>query len=639
VVNSTSANGGYTRISGTSMATPHVAGATALALSAAGGSAPDRVAEAFSLTAFGSGSKEPGTRYGHGAADALAVTDHLADDAFVSGTVVDGSGSPIQGAKVSVEGLRVDSTGGGYEVGLAKGTWSLEASADGYDDNTKTVSLKEDETVQTDIVLQETNPGSLDVTIDSTNTPVTEGDRLTVDATVKNTGTKSDTQTVSLSVGGKQRDASTVSVGGGGTTTKTLEWKTAAGDAGDYTATVETEDDTDTAPVTVNPGANFEVTVDSTNSPVTEGDRLTVDATVQNTGGATETKTVELSVGGAVRDSTSLNIADGASRSVRLGWTTGGGDAGDYTATVETEDDTATKPVSVDSSGGGNAQPTASFGYSPNSPDTSDSITFDASGSSDTDGTVQKYEWDLGDGTTATGVSPTHSYGSSGDYTVTLTVTDDDGATGTRTKTVSVTDNSDGGNTGGSINDVQVTLSDEDGDGLDDRVEVEVTEENALGTTVTLGESNFEVDLSTDTTQGIDVSFDDTDGDGDNESVTITTFGPSSATRTVTADLSGQSDGETGTVNVSIDQGADSESATYTVGGDGGDGGTGSSGEQDPTDDDTDQPDGGGNSDSSAGTDGDDADDESGSGEGMPGFTPVVALFAVALSAAYHERG
>jgi DNA-binding beta-propeller fold protein YncE len=54
---------------------------------------------------------------------------------------------------------------------------------------------------------------------------------------------------------------------------------------------------------------------------------------------------------------------------------------------------------------------------------------FDGSGSSDPDGTVARYDWDFGDGSTAAnaGPSPNHVYANPGAYTVQLTVTDDGG--------------------------------------------------------------------------------------------------------------------------------------------------------------------------------------------------------------------
>ena len=65
--------------------------------------------------------------------------------------------------------------------------------------------------------------------------------------------------------------------------------------------------------------------------------------------------------------------------------------------------------------------------------------TVDGAGSSDPDGTVASYSWDFGDSATGTGPNPAHPYASSGTYNVKLTVTDNQGATGTVTKSVTVT--------------------------------------------------------------------------------------------------------------------------------------------------------------------------------------------------------
>jgi PKD repeat protein len=67
------------------------------------------------------------------------------------------------------------------------------------------------------------------------------------------------------------------------------------------------------------------------------------------------------------------------------------------------------------------------------------SCSFDAVGSADTDGTIQAYAWTFGDGTQAAGSSATHAYGHSGTFSVSLTVTDDDGASTTVSKDVVVT--------------------------------------------------------------------------------------------------------------------------------------------------------------------------------------------------------
>ncbi|WP_165436267.1 PKD domain-containing protein [Amycolatopsis suaedae] len=62
---------------------------------------------------------------------------------------------------------------------------------------------------------------------------------------------------------------------------------------------------------------------------------------------------------------------------------------------------------------------------------------FDGSASSDPNGSIASYAWDFGDGKTGQGVAPSHSYATAGQYTVKLTVTDNEGKTGTVSKKVS----------------------------------------------------------------------------------------------------------------------------------------------------------------------------------------------------------
>jgi len=90
-------------------------------------------------------------------------------------------------------------------------------------------------------------------------------------------------------------------------------------------------------------------------------------------------------------------------------------------------------------SGGGNHPPVASFTFSPGSPLTGAVVSFDGTGSSDPDSTpIASYSWNFGDGTTATGATPTHVYAHSGNYTATLTVTDTGSLTGTQAQTITV---------------------------------------------------------------------------------------------------------------------------------------------------------------------------------------------------------
>lgn len=83
-----------------------------------------------------------------------------------------------------------------------------------------------------------------------------------------------------------------------------------------------------------------------------------------------------------------------------------------------------------------NEPPAASFTYSC----AELSCNFDGSDSSDPDGSIASYSWNFGDGSAAgSGVAPSHTYSSGGTYSVTLTVTDNEGATGAQSQNVTVT--------------------------------------------------------------------------------------------------------------------------------------------------------------------------------------------------------
>ncbi|MBN1842354.1 MAG: PKD domain-containing protein, partial [Deltaproteobacteria bacterium] len=102
---------------------------------------------------------------------------------------------------------------------------------------------------------------------------------------------------------------------------------------------------------------------------------------------------------------------------------------------------TAEKPFELGGfvSSDSNLPPIASFTGDPTSGEVPLTINFNASASDDLDGTVVSYDWNFGDGGSDSGVTAIHEYTEAGTYTVTLTVTDDDGATRTVTKTDYVT--------------------------------------------------------------------------------------------------------------------------------------------------------------------------------------------------------
>ena len=99
--------------------------------------------------------------------------------------------------------------------------------------------------------------------------------------------------------------------------------------------------------------------------------------------------------------------------------------------------------LGVTGTGGGEAptqHPISSFTYSPENPVVNQTITFNASSSYDPDGNITNYEWHFGDGnvTSTTENTLAHAYSTAGNYTVNLTVTDNDGATNTRAAKITV---------------------------------------------------------------------------------------------------------------------------------------------------------------------------------------------------------
>jgi len=173
-------------------------------------------------------------------------------------------------------------------------------------------------------------------------------------------------------------------------------------------------------------------------------------------------------------------------------------------------------------------------------------VSFDGSASTDTDGTVDSFDWDFGDGSSGTGATPSHTYTESGSFTATLTVTDNDGLTANDSVTVTV------------VNTPPVANAEAD---------------------VISGQAPLTVNFTGDTSSDSDGSISSagwTFGDGNsasglNSSHTYTNAGSFTATLTVT-DNGGDSDNASVTIDVSAPAFVDSfvsaeEPSAGTLGG------------------------------------------------------------------------
>lgn len=86
-----------------------------------------------------------------------------------------------------------------------------------------------------------------------------------------------------------------------------------------------------------------------------------------------------------------------------------------------------------------NQTPIADFSFSPTQPTNMELVLF-TNNSRDPDGQIAKHEWDFGDGSKSTERNPVHRYRSAGAFTVTLTVTDDKGASAAKSSQITISE-------------------------------------------------------------------------------------------------------------------------------------------------------------------------------------------------------
>ncbi len=279
--------------------------------------------------------------------------------------IVETSAPVVAGGTLSVE-LNVTNTGAADEqqveldIGALGGdstplaldngestvvTLSVATAPGDAGEYTATVSSEDTQDSTGVTVLEASDTPEFVVDILGTGSPVLGGNELVVTVEITNTGGP-DEQQVELGIDGLGGDSTSVSLDSGESTTETLTVGTTAGDVGEYTATVSSENSQDSADVAVTETGEFVVSITGTNSPVTEGAVLQVETEITNTGGD-DTQTLTLSAGALGTVETGVSLAGGETTQQLFTVETAPGDTGEHTATVSSEDTEDSTPVVV----------------------------------------------------------------------------------------------------------------------------------------------------------------------------------------------------------------------------------------------------------------------------------------------------
>ena len=409
---------------------------------------------------------EAGTQPVAAASVATDVTSN-SGSGYISGFIYNESNEKISNKIVSYTIVNAssgnvvvasDTSNGEFTASVGVGEYQVTASAEGYENSTSTVSVTDGETASVNLVLQKsakTVPDDLEPpTIHEVrvlNESVSPGDKL-----VMAINATDQSKIVAMHASIDFRDDAPEGYGqqamslsksndnglGNGTTLLSTTvpsnavigtWKL------DYVNPVEDEHGNEADIYSFDSSTKLEVVTGSSDSNTPPNvtfryspDEPSSDEQIQFSANATDSDGNITGYNWTFGDGTS---ARGPSSTHTYA------NSGEYTVElIITDNDgetaSAQQTITVESA---NQQPSVNFSYSPSNPAESESVQFSAN-ATDPDGNIADYTWSFGNGATASGSSPSHTYSEPGEYTVELTVTDNGGKSATATQTISIKD-------------------------------------------------------------------------------------------------------------------------------------------------------------------------------------------------------